>query len=153
MGHGDDLLDHLYRNDPGSAEAVRAASALWQDQEVRRGEETVYLGRYGYSIARASLLDILARRAAELGVDVQHRRKVDDLAEFAEADLIVACDGASSRVRQLHGDHFGTRLEVGRNPYIWLGTDKVFPRFTFAFEPTPADRRAGPRSARMWVDG
>ncbi|MFE4425020.1 FAD-dependent monooxygenase [Streptomyces sp. NPDC056817] len=138
VGYGNDLLDHLYRNDPDSAQAVRAASALWQDQEVRRGKQTAYLGRYGYSIARAALLDILTRRATELGVGVQHRRKIDDLAELADADLIVACDGANSRVRQLHGDHFGTRLEVGRNPYIWLGTDKVFPRFTFAFEPTPA---------------
>jgi 2-polyprenyl-6-methoxyphenol hydroxylase-like FAD-dependent oxidoreductase len=138
VGYGDDLLDQLYRNDPDSAQAVREASALWQDQEVRRGDRTAYLGHYGYSIARASLLDILARRAIELGVDVQHRRKVDDLAELADADLIVACDGAGSRVRQLHGDHFGTRLKTGRNPYIWLGTDKVFPRFTFAFEQTPA---------------
>ncbi|MFF3878943.1 FAD-dependent monooxygenase [Streptomyces sp. NPDC001978] len=138
VGYGDDLLDHLYCNDPDSAQAVRAASALWQDQEVRLGEETAYLGRYGFSIARATLLDILTRRATELGVDVQHRRTVEDLAELADADLIVACDGANSRVRQLHGDHFSTRLQVGRNPYMWLGTDKVFPRFTFAFEPTPA---------------
>lgn len=138
VGYGDDLLDHLYRNDRDSAQALRTASALWQGQEVRRGKQTAYLGRYGYSITRATLLDILTRRATELGVDIQHRRKVDDLAELADADLIVACDGANSRVRQLHGDHFGTRLETGRNPYIWLGTDKVFPRFTFAFEPTPA---------------
>jgi len=41
-------------------------------------------------------------------------------------------------VRQLHGDHFGTHVGYGENPYIWLGTDKVFDRFTFAFEETPA---------------
>jgi 2-polyprenyl-6-methoxyphenol hydroxylase-like FAD-dependent oxidoreductase len=41
-------------------------------------------------------------------------------------------------VRRLHDAQFGTRLATGRNPYIWLGTDKVFERFTFAFRWTPA---------------
>ena len=60
------------------------------------------------------------------------------LSELADADLIVACDGANSTVRRLHGDHFQTNVEVGRNKYIWLGTDKVFDTFTFAFEEVPA---------------
>jgi 2-polyprenyl-6-methoxyphenol hydroxylase-like FAD-dependent oxidoreductase len=29
-------------------------------------------------------------------------------------------------------------VTYGRNPYIWLGTEKVFKSFTFAFEETPA---------------
>ncbi|MGH3848660.1 MAG: FAD-dependent monooxygenase, partial [Pseudonocardiaceae bacterium] len=33
---------------------------------------------------------------------------------------------------------FGTRADSGGNPYIWLGTDKVFDSFTFAFEQTSA---------------
>jgi hypothetical protein len=37
----------------------------------------------------------------------------------------------------LHGDAFGTRITSGNNPYIWLGTDKVFDSFVFAFEKTP----------------
>jgi anthraniloyl-CoA monooxygenase len=135
----DDLLDILYRNDSESARAIRDASTLWQIEEIcLRGEETAYLPGYGYSVARSALLDILARRARALGVDVQYGRDIGDLSDFADADLIVAGDGASSRVRQLHGEHFGTRLSTGEAPYIWLGTDKVFKSFTFAFEETPA---------------
>jgi hypothetical protein len=32
----------------------------------------------------------------------------------------------------------GARVDIGGNPYIWLGTDKVFNSFTFAFEQTSA---------------
>ena len=144
----DDLLDLLFGNDPESARQVRAASALWQQQEVRlRSEQTAYFPGYGFSVGRATLLDILGQRAMDLGVDVRYRHEVSDLsgglpglagAELASADLIVAADGANSRMRRLHSHHFGTRVDVGANHYIWLGTDKVFDSFTFAFEQTSA---------------
>lgn len=137
-----DLLDILHRTDPESARAVSAGSVLWQQQEIRlhggRHDGTAYFGGYGYSMGRAALLDVLARRARALGVDVRHGQKLDDPAELPEADLIVAVDGANSRIRQHRVEHFGTRVETGRNPYIWLGTDRQFDSFVFDFEETPA---------------
>ena len=135
----DDLLDMLFRNDPDSAQAIRAASVVFQEQRViLNSEQTGYLPGYGYSVGRASLLNILAERATELGVDVQYRHEVDDTSALTDADLVVICDGANSRLRQRHGDRFGAQVDVGGNPYIWLGTDKVFDSFTFAFEQTSA---------------
>ncbi|MGH3440097.1 MAG: FAD-dependent monooxygenase [Pseudonocardiaceae bacterium] len=135
----DDLLDMLFRNDLDSARAVRAASVLWQEQRViLRSEQTAYLPGYGFSVGRAALLDILAQRAIELGVDVQYCTEVDDPSATADAELVVVAEGANSRVRQRHGDQFGARVDIGGNPYIWLGTDKVFDSFTFAFEQTSA---------------
>lgn len=135
----DDLLDMLFRNDLDSARAVRAASVLWQEQRViLRSEQTAYLPGYGFSVGRSALLDILAQRATELGVDVQYCTEVDDPSATADAELVVVADGANSRVRQRHGDHFGSRVDIGGNPYIWLGTDKAFNSFTFAFEQTSA---------------
>ncbi|WP_063059106.1 FAD-dependent monooxygenase [Nocardia sienata] len=135
----DDLLDILYRNDPESARAVRAGSVLWREQAIHVGNDrTAHFGGYGFSMGRAALLDVLSRRASDLGVDVRHGREVHDLSGFDDTDLIVASDGANSRVRQL-GDHcFGTSITLGANRYIWLGTDQVFTRFTFAFERTAA---------------
>jgi 2-polyprenyl-6-methoxyphenol hydroxylase-like FAD-dependent oxidoreductase len=134
----DDLLDMLYRNDAESAQKVRAASVVWQEQEVNlRDEESAFLGGYGFSVNRAALLDILTDRASELGVDVRHQHEFAGGADLT-ADLVVAADGANSRVRLAHADHFGTRLDLGHNPYIWLGTDRVFDRFMFAFEETSA---------------
>lgn len=135
----DDLLDELYRNDPVSARAVHEVSAVWGGQEVHiRGEHKAYLGGYGYSLGRKRLLDILVDRARDLGVHVQFERDVRDLSEFPDADLIIACDGVNSSIRQLHSDHFQTDIDVGRNKYIWLGTNRVFDSFTFAFEETAA---------------
>jgi anthraniloyl-CoA monooxygenase len=135
----EDLLDNLYNNDPESAREIRESSSCWNDMEVHvGGKETAYLGGYGYSMGRERLLDILAKRAMDLGADVQFECEVEDLSEFADADLIGACDGANSRVRQLYANHFQTNVEMGRNKYIWLGTHKVFDAFTFAFEETDA---------------
>ncbi|MFE2586311.1 FAD-dependent monooxygenase [Streptomyces sp. NPDC059378] len=137
----DDLLDVLYRNDPESAREITARSVLWQDQEVRvhgsGGEQTAHFGGYGYSISRSALLDVLARRASQLGVDVQCGHRVADHSTLPEADLLVAADGANSGIRG-QSAAFGTRIEVGLNPYIWLGTDQAFRSFVFSFEQTSA---------------
>jgi 2-polyprenyl-6-methoxyphenol hydroxylase-like FAD-dependent oxidoreductase len=138
----DPMLDMLHRNDPQSAREISARSVLWQDQQVRvcgaDQEGTAFFSGYGYSMSRAALLDLLARRASELGVELRYGCQIQDLSGLPEADLVVAADGASSRIRKLHGEHFGTQVESGRNPYIWLGTDKVFTSFVFCFEQTPA---------------
>jgi anthraniloyl-CoA monooxygenase len=136
----DDLLDILFRNDAESAQQIRAASVLWREQRViLRNEQTAYMPGYGFSVGRATLLeDILGERATELGVNIQYCREVTDTSALTDADLVVVCDGANSRLRQRHGDHFGTRVDIGGNPYIWLGTDRVFDSFSSAFEQTSA---------------
>jgi 2-polyprenyl-6-methoxyphenol hydroxylase-like FAD-dependent oxidoreductase len=135
----DDLLDILFRNDRDSAQTIRSESVLWQEQRViLRSEQTGYLPGYGYSVGRATLLNVLGKRASELGIEIQYRHEVDDPSALPDADLVVVCDGANSKARQHHNDHFGSRVDIGGNPYIWLGTDKIFDSFTFAFEQTSA---------------
>src|SRR5262249_6678689 len=46
--------------------------------------------------------------------------------------------GANSPTRQRHSEQFGARVDIGGDPYIWLGTDKGFDSFPFAFEQTSA---------------
>lgn len=138
VSYPDRLLDLMFRNDPESAREVRARSVTWSEQEWRLRGRSAYVPHFSSSVERTALLDVLGRRAVELGVDVQYGTAVDDLAEFADADLVVASDGVGSAVRRQYGDAFGTTTHVGRNRFIWLGTDRVFPRITFAFERTPA---------------
>ena len=133
------LLDSLYRNDPESARRIFNNPGSWSNQEVHvRDTRRAHLGGYGFAIGRKHLLDILVERAMDLGVDVQFQHDIKDLSEFADADVIVACDGANSHVRRLHNDYFQTDVRVGRNKYIWLGTHRVFDSFMFAFEETAA---------------
>jgi 2-polyprenyl-6-methoxyphenol hydroxylase-like FAD-dependent oxidoreductase len=69
---------------------------------------------------------------------VRFEAEVEDLAQLEGHDLVVAADGVNSRLRRAHPDSFGTRIDTGRNRYMWLGTTKVFDAFTFAFVRTPA---------------
>jgi anthraniloyl-CoA monooxygenase len=132
----DNLLESLYRSDPASAREIRDSAIEWHDQEVHVQGRLAHIGGYGFSMSRQRLLDILVQRATNLGVELHFDRNVVDVSELAVADLIVACDGANSQIRQGDTSHFQTQVDVGRNKYIWLGTTKVFDAFTFAFEET-----------------
>jgi anthraniloyl-CoA monooxygenase len=135
----DDLLDDLFRCDPVSARMIWDAAWKWDEYEVRvSGKPTAHVGGYGFSMGRRGLLEILAGRATDLGVDIRYETEVTEESALPDADLIVACDGARSRLRDRHTEHFGTRIDIGRNKYIWLGTPHVFDTFTFGFERTEA---------------
>jgi anthraniloyl-CoA monooxygenase len=135
----DQTLGNLEANDPDSAREIRSNFAHWDDIEVFvEGESAARSGGHGFvGIGRKHLLDILIRRAVELGVDVRFEEEVGDFSELSsDTDLIVACDGVNSRVRESHSEKFGTSADVRENKFIWLGTEKLFDAFTFAFEET-----------------
>jgi 2-polyprenyl-6-methoxyphenol hydroxylase-like FAD-dependent oxidoreductase len=128
----DDLLEELTATDPETALAIQNASVRWRSQVLEvEGRRTVHTGRGGYSIGRHRLLDILASRASNVGVQIEYGTEVR-LPDVGDADVIVAAEGAGSRLRQEHSDRFGTDLTDGANKYIWLGTSKVFDGFTFS---------------------
>ncbi len=136
---GDELLDDLYTCDPVSARRLRGASLLWGKQVVRiDGRPPVHLGgKYGYSMSRSRMQQILTDRASELGVRLEYGQAVNDDSAL-DADLVVAADGVGSRIRAQHVEHFRPTITTGRNRYIWLGTSAVLGAFTFAFERTAA---------------
>jgi 2-polyprenyl-6-methoxyphenol hydroxylase-like FAD-dependent oxidoreductase len=135
----DDLLEQLEASDPETASEIRASSFRWNGQLLAlEDKEPVHVDGHGYGIGRQHLLDILVERATRLGVRVEFEREIEDVGELDDADLIVACDGVNSPLRQTHRDRFRTDVVVGRNKYIWLGTSRVFDAFTFAFVHTDA---------------
>ncbi|MGA5140761.1 FAD-dependent monooxygenase [Streptomyces azureus] len=130
------LYDRLHEEDPESARALDRDSVRWRDGIAHVRDLTVrHSGEQGHGIGRHRLLEILTARARELGVRLEHEREItaDDL---PDADLVVAADGVRSALRTRHAAHFGTEVTAGRNPYVWLGTTKVFDAFTFAFVET-----------------
>ncbi len=134
-----DLLRKLDDTDPESARQISESAFRWQGQLVDvQGKQQVHLGASGFSISRQRMLDILAKRAIDLGVQVRFETEVARASELPESDLIVACDGVNSRIRRLHADRFETEVDVGRNKYVWLGTSTVFNPFTYAFVETDA---------------
>jgi anthraniloyl-CoA monooxygenase len=91
-------------------------------------------------LERKTLLELLARRARWLGVEVHWQREIRDLSDcgLPAADLIVAADGAASLTRDRLSDQFQPHLDWRQNRFVWLGSTRPFPAFTFYFKPSPA---------------
>lgn len=135
----DDLLDEVRAGDAETAGELHAHAFQWNGERlVMADREPVHLEGHGYGIGRERLLNLLRGRAVRLGVRIRFETELEHRSQLPDADLIVACDGAGSRLRSLLGERFATRFAVGRNKYLWLGTSKVFDAFTFAFVETPA---------------
>src|SRR5690606_32200229 len=49
------------------------------------------------------------------------------------ADLVVGSDGVNSTVRRLLEGRVRTEIDLRPNRFVWLGTTKPFPAFTFYF--------------------
>jgi 2-polyprenyl-6-methoxyphenol hydroxylase-like FAD-dependent oxidoreductase len=129
---GGDLMEKFYNNDDKSAREIEKAASRWASQVVNvQGRQAVRFKHTGYSINRQRLLSILANRIQDLGVHIKPGYEVTAMSQLPEVDLIVACDGVNSRIRLEAG--FQTNVYIGRNKYIWLGSDKVFEPFTYAF--------------------
>lgn len=132
----DDLLEQLERADSVSAGEIEQASFHWDGQVVDvRGTRVRDDSLRGYGINRQRLLDVLTRRAQDVGVHIEFDHEVMSRSQLPDVDLIVACDGVNSRTRLENGG-FEADVQLGRNKYIWLGTDKIFESFTFPFVPT-----------------
>jgi 2-polyprenyl-6-methoxyphenol hydroxylase-like FAD-dependent oxidoreductase len=128
-----DLLEKLYSTDPESAREIEHAAFGWDKMIVDvEGEQVMYPPSRGYGIKRQRLLEILTRRALAVGVHIEFDHEVTASSQLPECDLIVACDGLNSRIRNEAGG-FQTNVQLGENKYIWLGTDKIFKAFTFPF--------------------
>ncbi len=136
----DQTVQNLMANDPVSARVISDEFAHWDDVEVSiRGEAILSSGHGFIGIGRKRLLQILQERAQTLGVVLHFEHESsDDLADYADYDLVIAADGLNSRFRQRYAEHFGVDIDVRRNKFIWLGTHQTFEAFTFAFEQTEA---------------
>jgi len=134
----DQTVDTLLANDPASAAAIRDEFAHWDDIEVHTHGACIRSSGHGFiGIGRKRLLGILQDRAHELGVNLHFEREASaDLADWAGYDLVIAADGANSRIRAAYEARFGVDVQVRANKFFWFGTHKVFNAFTFAFEQT-----------------
>ena len=134
----DETLSYLEENDPPTHEAIQKAFAHWTAIDIHWRGERFRSDGHGFSgIARRDLLLILQERCKELGVELVFGTEVDDheaiVASLGGADLVVACDGVRSKIREKLAHAFRPSLEPRHARYIWLGTKKRFDAFTFYF--------------------
>jgi anthraniloyl-CoA monooxygenase len=131
-------VENITGNDPPSAAQITSEFAHWDDIDVHFKGETITSRGHGFiGIGRKRLLEILQRRARELGVTLHFDAECDPSnPRWRDYDLVIAADGANSRFRDAEPDAFGVDIDVRANKFVWLGTSKVFDAFTFAFEET-----------------
>jgi anthraniloyl-CoA monooxygenase len=130
-------LGNLQAADPETHAEIIAHFARWDDIDIHYKDTTITSGGHGFAgIARRTLLSILQRRAAELGVELRFQTEFQDDGDLerlglGDADLIVAADGVNSAVRRRHAEVFQPDIDVRPAKFIWLGTTVPFEAFTF----------------------
>jgi anthraniloyl-CoA monooxygenase len=157
----DQTLANFEAADPETCGEIVDHFARWDDIDVHVKDTVVTSGGHGFSgIARRTLLAILQRRAAGLGVELRfgcevrcldelargwpafppaaaERRECGEGEEWPAPDLVVAADGANSVLRRELAAHFRPDLDVRSARYVWLGTTRLFDAFTFLFVDRP----------------
>jgi len=136
----DETLGYLQENDEPTFKEITRTFNRWDAIEIRARDEVRLSRGHGFSgIARNRLLDILQRRCRALGVAVRFLEEIEarDVPALARRyDLIVAADGANSRIRAHFADDFAPEIDLRRNKYAWFGTPQPFENFLFSFRPT-----------------
>jgi anthraniloyl-CoA monooxygenase len=128
----DETLGNFIEADPPTHEAIIRDFVHWDAIDIHFRDTVVRSGGHGFSgIARQRLLQLLQDRALEVGVRIDFSTEAGPLADYADADLIVAADGINSRIRTELAEHFRPTVIPGRAKFIWLGTTKVFDAFKF----------------------
>ncbi len=131
----DATLEGLGDADPESYAEITRSFAHWDDIDIHYKGAVVTSTGHGFSgLSRQKMLQILQRRAASLGVTLEFEKEVTDLAAYRDADLILAADGVNSWIRTKYAEHFEPSIEQRRNKFVWLGTTRPFPAFTFYFK-------------------
>ncbi len=136
----DETLDHFEEADSESFTELSNGFRRWGDIKVHHPAGRLFTsGGHGFAAAgRRQLLEILTKRAGDLGADLHFSAEIASLAEVPESDLIVGADGANSTVRRELESYLQPSIDMRRNKYIWFGTTKVFDEFNFVFEETHA---------------
>jgi anthraniloyl-CoA monooxygenase len=129
----DATMRELRSADEETYDAIAAAFAHWDDIDVFYGGEVIRSGGHGFAgLSRQRLLTILQGRAEEVGIAVTFETEVD-VDDLRDADLVIACDGVNSAVRDRFADSFQPAPDWRPNRFVWLGTTRPFDAFTFYF--------------------
>ncbi len=133
-----ETLTGFAERDPESYRAMEQSFAYWDDIEVHlRGTKTVSTGHGFCGLSRMDLLQLLHTRCRELGITLRFQEALP-AEPLPQADLVIACDGVHSAVRERYKDTFKPTLDWRKCKFTWLGSTKKLSAFTFLFKESPS---------------
>jgi anthraniloyl-CoA monooxygenase len=133
----DETLGEFLKRDMQSYELIRSNFAYWDDIIIARDDETVNIAGNGFcGCSRKKLLQLLQQRCQDEGINLHFEYNVDDLNQFQDSDIIIAADGIGSQIRTQFTSEFGTKIELKKNRFVWLGSTKPLDAFTYFFRNT-----------------
>ncbi|MCG8346818.1 MAG: NAD(P)-binding protein, partial [Chloroflexales bacterium] len=134
----DETLGIFRDYDRKSYELIRRNFAYWDDVHIHYQGHMLRCSGNGFcGCSRQKLLLLLQERCRELGVTMYFQHDITDLAGFGDSDLIIAADGVNSRIRDMEQEYFGTRIDLRRNKFCWLGSTRSLDAFKYFFQETP----------------
>jgi anthraniloyl-CoA monooxygenase len=134
----DETLGEFLTRDTQSYELIRSKFAYWDDIVIARDGQNVSVSGNGFcGCSRKTLLQLLQQRCIEEGVNLHFEQNIDDISQFNNSDVIVACDGIGSQIRTQFASDFETKIQLQKNRFVWLGSTKPLDAFTYFFRTTP----------------
>ena len=135
----DATLEGIHAADPVLRTALAERGVHWDPIEVRlHGEQFFCRGNGMAAVQRRRLLQLLQQRALKAGVDVRFTTEAHpDEVLTAGYELVVAADGANSRMRHRFADVFCPEADTATTKFIWLGTTYPFSGLTFIHQRGP----------------
>ena len=136
----DETLGEFLSRDPESYAMIADAFAYWDDIRIRYKSHDIRCSGNGFAgCARLKLLQILQARADAVGVESHYGVTIDPATieqRFAASDVIVAADGANSRIRDARAAAFEPVISPSRNKFTWMGSTRPLSDFTYFFRET-----------------
>ena len=119
---------------PEVYDSTTRGQVVFDDMEiVHKGQHVTLAGNTFHRLSRLDLLTTLYRHCREVGATLAFDCRCDDLTAFADADLIVAADGANSAIRTRYRERFAPTLDQRPNLLAWYGTTRLFEPLSLIF--------------------
>ena len=129
-----ETLQNIRAADEPSYRGIAANYAYWDDIYTWYKGHVLRSSGHGFSgLKRLTLLQVLQRRAVELGVKIDYQTPDPGIESHRGADLVIAADGANSAVREAWKQYFRPSVDFRPNKFVWLGAQTPLPGFTFSF--------------------
>ncbi|HEY2963062.1 MAG TPA: FAD-dependent monooxygenase [Pyrinomonadaceae bacterium] len=133
-------LANLRAADEESHAEITKQFEAWDNVDVGHRDAKISIHGNSFSgIARLRLLNLLQRRAEQLGIEISFRTEIHDIDSLRTGcDLLVAADGVNSTVRLNYLEHLRPQLDLRSHRYIWYGTNQLFHGLTLTFRENAA---------------